>query len=64
MVAFKNGDMYHEVEVIISEEEIMDEINVDKFVSFVGSETILESIDKDEIIEYLSKNGYQIAEEQ
>jgi len=64
MVTFKNGDMYHEVEVTISEDEIMDEINVDKFVSFVGSETILESIDKDEIIEYLSKNGYQIAEEQ
>jgi len=64
MVTFKNGDMYHEIEVAISEDEIMDEINVDKFVSFVGSETILESIDKDEIIEYLSKNGYQMAEEQ
>ena len=64
MVAFKNGDMYHEVEVIISEEEIMGEIDLDKFIRFVGSEAALKEISFAEIIEYLSKNGYQLAEEQ
>jgi len=64
MVSFKNGDMYHEVEVVISEEEIMDEIDADKFIRFIGSEAALEVISFGEIIEYLSKNGYQLAEEQ
>ena len=64
MVSFMRGDMYHEIEVSINQDEIIDELPLTDVVARLGAEHILEYIDKDEIIEYLSKNGYQIAEEQ
>lgn len=64
MVAFKNGDMLHEVEVSISQDEIFEELPLKDVVAYWGADEVLENIDNDEIIEYLSKNGYQIAEEQ
>lgn len=63
MVSFKSGDMYHEVEISISQDEIIQELPLKAIVDYWGTD-ILDYLDKDDIVEYLSKNGYQIAEEQ
>lgn len=64
MVTFRNGDMYHEVEISIDQDEVIDGLPLKAVVEYWGVDEVLEYIGKDEIVEYLSKNGYQIAEEQ
>lgn len=63
MVSFRNGDMYHEIEVCIDQNEIITELPLKDVVEYWGTD-LLDYIDKDALVEYLSKNGYQIAEEQ
>lgn len=63
MVSFRNGDMYHEVEISISQDEIIEDLPLKDVVDYWGTD-VLDYLDKDEIVTYLSKNGYQIAEEQ
>lgn len=48
----------------VSEQDILDNVSVQDVVTFFGEETLLEDMDKDRILGWLSDNGYNIEKEE